>query len=394
MTRVVSLYEKQSLPSTSEDLHLLDRDGDHKMSRESTVEKSKTPDVDLSDIFKEQPTQKGTLVTFRENPSTFGQPEPSLNETLTKKHSKFAESLNNSSETLKELVSIDSSEAAKVQGNPAGQGISNPRINPPDESASPAESSISVIKEKSVTSTEYNILASVEKSSLLEFELKTILANSCLPYRLGSLIAVTGKIKKGSFTIKDINLMIFFLLVGGQEESLHEWLWQTSGFSNLIGIQQLLLESITNSTDFSEALAVRCLLFSSCLVVIELANTGRCQQQENISTREAWACISSILRRIDSFTDECYLLSEDLRGIILRSRLAGCERIDLLSTELKDIEARGQVIAAFTLESTNQLSKVCLYDLDVILFGKVLLSAKSCASNTVTEVRKASFRRG
>ena len=58
---------------------------------------------------------------------------------------------------------------------------------------------------------------------------------------------------------------------------------------------------------------------------------------------------------------------------------------------MKDIEARGQVIAAFTLESTNQLSKVCLYDLDVILFGKVLLSAKSCASNTVTEVRKASL---
>ncbi|CUS23890.1 LAQU0S12e02322g1_1 [Lachancea quebecensis] len=399
MTRVVSLYEKHKDPVEAAKNSALDTDGDHRMSSEGIENKSETPDVDLSDIFGEERGKKTNSVKFHDNPSIIQQTDISFSGVKKLDGLDNFEAISSNNSDLDTVCTIEAkSDHESTQSDPAGQDFEETAWdmhkatrNCPKKDIVANSDATNNLKEEEIPTYKMDFLVLTSEWPLLRFELEAIVADLGIPYHPESMASIINKIKSGSFTVKDLNLMIGFILVSVQQDTLQNWFTQANAFTELLKVQEILLESIENSLEFPEALAVRCLLLCSCLVIMELGNQKKLSDQNQGAADMAWAYILNIVDRAEAFTSESFLLCEDLRSILLSRQRMECTKVKKLVARLGMVEATSTVKKSFLIASSHMILKTHADLFDIALFEEISKRAMLCMFDDITELRKESL---
>ncbi|KAM3163026.1 Protein STU1 [Lachancea thermotolerans] len=399
MTRVVSLYEKHNNQIEVSGKSALDTDGDHRMSSEGLENKSETPDVDLSDIFSEGRGKKVNSVKFHDNPSIIQQTDTSCCGVKKLESSNDLETISSNNSDLDTVGTIEAkSDHENSQSDPAGQEFEErawsmhiAARNSPEKGAIGSAAVKTCSKKEDIPRRKIDLLALASEWPLLKFELEAIIADLGIPFRSKSMASIINKIKSGSFTLKDLNLMIGFILVSVQQDTLENWFAQPNAFTELTEVQEILLESIHNSLKFPEALAVRCLLLCSCLVLMELESWEETGGQNQGMTNIAWASILSIVDRAEAFTSESFLLCEDLRNILLFRQHMERAQVKELVARLSLSENMSTVKKTFLLASSRIVLETHVDLIDIALLEGISKNAIPYVFDERTELRKESL---
>ncbi|SCU94451.1 LANO_0E06810g1_1 [Lachancea nothofagi CBS 11611] len=400
MTRVVSLYERPKDNDKDRKSPSLDVDGDYKMSIDLADVKGKASDVDLSDIFSgEQNLRKDPTVKFDDKPLIIQRPQTATSEDHSYPDDQVLESGRLATgDTVSMSREIADNDKGIIDIDHAGQA--------PNETVTGRSPSLSEIKSESKIDTAtgavpllrkddrknvgFDILSSFADSVGLEFELTALVTASNIPYRLGNLITILNKIKNGSFTIRDLNLMIYFFIVGGREDTLREWLQESDGFEQLIEIQGILIKSIGDSPEFPQALATRCILLFSCLLIVESAITSgdklTAHYSRNVS--HTWQYIITIMSQLENFANECYILCDELRTYLISKHFLLKGNFTKLLEELDEPEKINTVKGTFMLASIRQLYCSHYASLDKSVVEDLYCCAKNYLLSNMTELRK------
>ncbi|SCU93151.1 LAME_0F02828g1_1 [Lachancea meyersii CBS 8951] len=394
LTRVVSLYEHSNMNNNSSNGVSLDTDGDFKMRGDSTDSRGKTPDVDLSDIFNEERSHhKDVMVKFDDQPRVIQQHLSSSEEN---------NSLSGSGEKTPEVLapgpSINSNEnreRTETQVIPTSKEVGD-KVVPENVIRNVGERQTDVLMKapillKTVNETEEtsDFFDSLSSTLALQWALSNVAASSTVPYRPGNLLAIIAKIKKRSFTGRDLNMLLSFLIIGRNESTFLEW-FQEDGLHQLLEVQDLLLKSMNDTDEFPEMLASKCLLLSSCLLILESALLRNSTNSSKfVCTESTWACTRTITSKLDSFDSECYVLCEELREYMINHGLIEESDLPRLTAEL-DSANESTVRTTFALASLRLLSGNMTLPMDKTLLEEIATKAVQYIVNDAPELRKES----
>ncbi|CEP63828.1 Stu1p LALA0_S09e03422g [Lachancea lanzarotensis] len=355
LTRVVSLYEHHENDSSASKNPNLDSDGDARMRSESVELTSKSTDVDLSDIFNgEKPPPKDTTVKFNDIPSLIQEHDHASLDTDN-------QSDNGDTDATMNTENRDGSSTEKDKVKPEAictihlaKGINENELPDPNSLSSMGPIALEKLDEIAET---FDFFESLSSSVALRFALHSVAASSTVPYRLENLTMMIAIIRKGSFTDRDLKLLITFLMSGAKESSFVKWFRAENGYPLLLEIHDLLLRSLHDSPNFPETLASKCLLMSACLFVLDSSLPGiSTDTLKQLAMEYAWGCQLTVVKKLDSFEDESYVICEELRDYMISRNIVKESILEKLAAEL-DMKDGTLVQQTFVLASLSVLSR-------------------------------------
>ncbi|SCU84533.1 LADA_0D02234g1_1 [Lachancea dasiensis] len=392
MTRVVSLYEhsKENCESANSPLNSpsLDTEGDYRMEIGLAGIKNRATGVDLSDIFNpEGQKHKDHTVKFVDNPLIIQRPLTSSSDENSRPENREALQ---SSLSMSNTATTDTDGAERFDERATAY---SPVLEPAQGAESLSETTANgqddagYLQNGGNKETAYNILEAFSESTALEFELTVAALSQGVPYSLKNVLTIIGKIKEGSFKIKDLSLLLHFLIAGGNDQSLVEWLQHEGGLQDLLDIQSILLHSIVDAADFPRALAIRSLLLFSSLTEIELTIHGEGQSCQ--SAEYTWGCLLAVVYQMETFDNDGFLLCEELGVYMVSKGLSDEPLLKTLLTGLEMAEHDHKLVKnTFLLSSVRQICSLPVPYMNSTLLEHICTQALKFISYEPTELRK------
>ncbi|SCU93476.1 LAFA_0F16600g1_1 [Lachancea sp. 'fantastica'] len=389
LTRVVSLYEHRENENNVTNSCTLDSDGDARMRSESVELKNKSTDVDLSDIFNSgKSCPKDATVKFDDIPSLIQEHDIASRDNDTQSHNGDT----NTSMAMEQKISTGA-EKEMLDHENVHKVHSESRLKGPELSAASNTSLKApiLLERLDEIAESFDFLGTLSSSKALQFALSNVAISSTVPYRLENLTTITAKIGKGSFTDRDLNLLLTFLIAGGKESSFIDWFRTEDGLLQLLEIHDLVSKSLRDTNDLPKTLASKCLLLSACLVILNLNLPGSSPDSLELLTMEyAWGCVLTIVRKLPRFEDELYVLCEELRNYMTSNDVVGDSILGKLAAELDMENGIFPVQQSFVLASLTMLAQSTVVEMSKDFVEEVSQKAVYFIESDHPELRKES----
>lgn len=322
MTKVVSVYE---VPTSQDEEVLVDKEGDLKMTE--------TAGPSLSDIFTNSTEEGNFTVKFSKDPPSIINPSTGSSSAdasrLTKDTTIDGHSIDEDGSKVRHASPFNalSDHEAKI----LSQGIDRIDITP---KAKRTANDVSSFKESSEILSRAVCVTSRDRT----YSQGSEILNNSLPgtltfYEINQLCAITDdaghlgdqyvqmreaitRIKNRSFTIRHLTNLTAPLLTFSLNEDLKKWLEKEDGYEDLLQLSIFLLRSEVESSSIPMNMACKCILLVECLILLN-KHLGNVAPLTSVTFRDIWNLVIEMLRKLDDYSNEVYVLLHDLRDLLI-----------------------------------------------------------------------------